>query len=172
MPAYANSGDGPGSSADLFLHVQTARGGKVKGEGTTEGHEDDIALRGWSWGVAAGSAIGSTVATARRSFKQLVVYKDIDSASTMLMNALVTNDEVSEAVLGMRKAGGEPLDYFRMTLNGARVVSLDIEVDSQGQPTERVGIAFTKIEIEYKRQDSSGQSGGAYMFIDEVLQAE
>jgi len=160
---------GPGSNADLFLSVQTARGGKVKGEAATDGHTEDIALHGWSWGVAAGTAIGATQATARRSFKQLVVFKGIDSASTILLNALVTNDEVTEAVLAMRKAGGEALDYLRMTIGGARVVSVDVDVDADGRPQERVCFAFTKIEIEYQRQDSGGQSGGSYLFSDEVL---
>lgn len=163
------SSAGAGIRADIFLHVQTKRAGKVKGEASTEGHADDIELRGWSWGAQAGSAIGSTAATARRSYKQLVVMKGVDSASTGLLKALATNDEVVEATLCMRKAGGEALDYYRMTLAGARVVNLDVEVDAHGWPVEKVVFAFTKIDIEYKRQQGTGISGGAFTFSDEVL---
>jgi type VI secretion system secreted protein Hcp len=160
---------GPNLGADIFLHVQTKRAGKIKGEGNTQGHVDDIEVRGWSWGAQAGSAIGATAATARRSYKQLVVLKALDSASTGLLKALATNDEVVEATLGMRKAGGEALDYYRMTLAGARVVSIDVDVDARGLPVERVVFAFTKIDIEYKRQQATGASGGAFTFNDEVL---
>ena len=158
-----------GAGSDIFLHVQTKRAGKIKGEANTEGHADDIDVHAWNWGVAAGSAIGSTAATARRSYKHLVVSKGIDSASTGLLNALISNDEVKEATLTMRKAGGEALDYYRMTLKDARIVGVDVDVAPDGRPLEKVVFAFTKIEIEYQRQQASGISGGACVFSDEVL---
>lgn len=161
--------DAPGAGSDIFLHVQTKRAGKVKGEATTEGHADDIEVRGWNWGLAAGSAIGSGAATARRSWRHLVVRKGVDSASTALMAALATNDEVKEARLTMRKAGGEALDYFTMLLAGARIVGVEIEVAADGRPEESISIAFTKIDIEYRRQQPVGASAGAFTFTDEVL---
>ena len=159
----------PLSDADMFLHVQTKRAGKIKGEVTTEGHADDIGVRTWTWGVAAATAIGSTAATGRRQYKHLVVVKGIDSASTGLLSALATNDEVKEAKLTLRKAGGDALDYYVMTLARARVVSIDLGVDENGKPTETVGFAYTKIDVEYKRQQGSGLSGASTSFSDEVL---
>jgi len=163
--------DGAEGGADIYLHVQTKRAGKVKGESTTDGHDGDIELRAWHWGVAAGSAIGSTAATARRQYRELVVVKGVDSASTGLLAALATNDEVREAKLTMRKSGGEALDYYLLTLNNARVVGIEIDVDAGGRPLERVSFSYTAIEIEYQRQQGSGQSAGAYTFSDEVLPA-
>ena len=93
------------------------------------------------------------------------------SASTGLLNALAGNDEVKQAVLTMRKAGGEALDYFTLTLGGARIVGVEIDVDASGQPIERVSFAFTKIEIEYQKQEGSGQGGGAFTFSDELVAA-
>jgi type VI secretion system secreted protein Hcp len=167
MPIDSNGS--AASAADLFLHVQTKRAGKVKGEANTQGHVDDIELIGWRWGAQAGSAIGSTATTARRQYQPLVVLKRIDSASTGLLSALATNDEVKEAKLTMRKAGGETLDYLRITLAGARVTDVDVEVDARGVPVEKVVIAFTKVDIEYQRQTSAGASAGAFTFSDEVL---
>jgi type VI secretion system secreted protein Hcp len=158
----------PGAS-DIFLHVKTKRAGKIKGEACAAEHEDDIVVRAWTWGLAAGSAIGSGQATARRSYKQLAIVKGIDSASTALMSALATNDEVKEARLAMRKAGDEQVDYFAIVLGGARVAAIDIDVDSGGTPVERVQFTFTKIEVEYRRQESSGQAGASSVFVDEVL---
>jgi type VI secretion system secreted protein Hcp len=164
--------DTPGGAAsDIFLHVQTKRAGKVKGESTTKGHADDIELRAWRWGAQAGSAIGSTAATARRQYRPLVVTKGVDSASTGLLAALATNDEVREATLCMRKAGGEALDYYRMTLNNARVIDITLDVDAQGRPFEVVTFSYTKIDIEYQRQQGTGQGSGSYTFNDEVLPA-
>jgi type VI secretion system secreted protein Hcp len=154
---------------DVFLHVQTKRAGKVKGEGATEGHVGDIQVFAWAWGVGANTAIGATDRTARRCYKHLVITKGIDASTTGLMSALVTNDEVKEATLTMRKGGGDTLDYFRMTLNGARVIGVDVDVAAHGGPLERVTFAFTKVEIEYQQQQGSGISSGACSFSDEVM---
>ena len=168
MPTQANHGP-HGEGSDIFLHVQAKRAGKIKGEAATEGHVDDIELRSWRWGAKAGSAIGSTAATARRQYEPLVIVKGVDSASTGLLSALATNDEVREATLTMRKAGGDALDYYRMTLNGARVIDIELGVDEQGRPTEAVSFTYTRIEVEYQRQQAAGISGGAFTFTDEVL---
>lgn len=166
--AWSAGADG---GADIYLHVQTKRAGKVKGESTTGDHEGDIEVWSWHWGVAAGSAIGSSAGTARRQYRELVVAKGVDAASTGLLAALATNDEVREARLTMRKAGGEAVDYYRMTLRNARVVAVELEVDAAGRPLERVSFSYTAIEIEYQRQQASGQAAGACSFSDEVLPA-
>jgi type VI secretion system secreted protein Hcp len=155
--------------SDIFLHVQTKRAGKIKGEATAPDHENDIVVASWAWGLSAGSAVGSGKATARRTYKHLTIRKRIDSASTALMSALATNDEVKEAKLTMRKAGDAQVDFFTIVLGGARVSALDIEVDEQGTPVERVEFAFTKVEVDYRRQESSGQSGATSSFMDELL---
>jgi len=171
IPELEAAAGGQPSASDVFLSVQTKRAGKVKGEVTTEGHEQQIQVLRWNWGVSANTAIGSTERTARRVYRQLIVTKAIDTASTALLSALATNDEIKEAVLTMRKAGGEALDYFTMTLNGARVVAVDIDVADDGRPVERVSIAFTKIGIAYQPQEGAGLGSGTFSFDDEVLPA-
>ena len=84
------------SSSDVYLHVQTKRAGKIKGEATMTGHEDDIVVSSWQWGLSASSAIGSTQATGRRSYTALTVQKSIDTSTTALMSALATNDLVKD----------------------------------------------------------------------------
>lgn len=160
-----------GSDSDAFLYVKTKRAGVIKGEGSVSGHTDEIEVRSWHWGVAASSAIGSTAATGRRQYQPLVIVKGLDSASTGLLSALATNDEVKEAKLTLRKAGGDALDYYRMTLNNARVISIELDVDEKAQPTETVTLAYTKIDIEYKRQQGSGLGGGSTSFTDDVMPA-
>jgi len=160
-----------GSSADLFLHVQTARAGKVKGEAANPGHVDDIELTGWQWGLSASSAIGSTQATGRRSYTALTVHKRIDAATTALMSALASNDAVKEARLTMRRAGGEQEDFFIITLKNARITSVQHVGEADGGTRESVSIAFTKVEVEYRPQTATGGRGGSMTFTDELPQA-
>ena len=165
----AQAAAGAGTDADIFLDVQARRAGKIKGESITEDHVDDIQVLSWRWGVNAGSAIGSTAATSRRQYRALVVTKGLDAASTGLLNALVSNDELKEINLTMRKSGGEALDYFAMKLAGGRVVDVDLDVDAAGRPVERVTFQYTQIEIDYTSQQAGGGAGGGYSFNDDVL---
>lgn len=169
--ASSSPAAGGGSPVDSFLHVQTKRAGKIKGEATNPKHVDDILVLAWRWGLDASSAIGSTQATGRRSYTSLVVEKHIDLATTALMAALATNDEVKEARLTLRRAGGEQEEYFVITLKGARVVSVHHDPDPDGHPRETVAIAFTKIEVKYEPQQNSGLRGGTSVFTDELIES-
>ncbi|MDY0743280.1 type VI secretion system tube protein Hcp [Paucibacter sp. R3-3] len=157
------------STADLFLAVESRRSGKIKGESTTDDHEDDIILSGWSWGAQAGDAMGSSTRTGRRQYGPLVVTKGMDAASLVLLAALARNDEITEATLTMRKSGGEALDYFKLKLEGARVADISYAVDDLGHTVEQVTLTFTSFDAEYSDQRSDGTGGGAIAFSDEVL---
>lgn len=157
------------SQADIFLAVQTKRAGKLKGESKTEPHVDEIEVRAWQWGGKTSSALATGLATSRRQYEQLVVVKGIDSASTGLLSAMATNDEVKEARLSVRKGGGDTLDYLTIVLNGARIVEVHMSVDETGHAEETVTIGFTQVEVTYKSQKDAGGSGGNFVFQDEFL---
>lgn len=167
VPLDAGNGD-----ADILLYVQTKYAGKLKGEATVPGHADEIQLVGWHWGVTASSALGDTQAHARRSYSALTVHKRIDSATTALMSALVRNDEVKEAKLTMRRAGGDQEEYFLITLKRARVTSVQHDADAAGNARETVTFAFAEVEVEYRPQRASGLRGGSTTFTDSLVAAD
>jgi type VI secretion system secreted protein Hcp len=161
----------PGASGgvDVFLSIQSKRAGKIKGESQATDHRDEVAVHGWHWGVAASSSIGASQATARRTYKNLVVSKRIDSATTALLSVLATNDEVREAKLSMRKAGEGQRNFFSITLNNARVIAVELDCDEQGEVIERITFSFTKVQVDYEIQQSTGQRGSGFSFQDEIL---
>jgi type VI protein secretion system component Hcp len=57
MSLQANNPAAGDSASDIYLHVQTKRAGKIKGECTVEGHDGDVQVLAWTWGASAGSAI-------------------------------------------------------------------------------------------------------------------
>lgn len=156
------------SSVDMYLDLTLKRAGKVKGESVAVGHQDDIVIRGFSWGVGAPSDAVTGQKTGRRSYRSLTLHKSLDASSTALMSAVSSNDEVRSAKLCLRKAGGEQVDYFTITLEKARVVALDLDSDAHGHPVEKVSFNFQKIEIEYRVQGGAGQLGGSFTFMDEL----
>ena len=157
---------------DMFLHVQAKRAGKLKGEAHQPGFDGDILVQGWRWGLAQSSALGHTQALSRRSYSALTVIKSIDLATTGLMSALATNDEIKEAKLSMRKAGGEQEVYFVIKLESARISGVDHVALADGSTEETVQIVFNKVEVEYRTQKAAGIRGGSAMFSDELTQQD
>ena len=162
---------GDSAGADVFLAIKTKRAGAIKGESLAQDHKDAIVVQSWNWGLAASSAIGATRATGRRSYKNLVVCKRIDCATTALMSVLATNDEVKEAKLSMRKAGEGQRDFFTITLSNARVTGVDLECDESGETLERVTFTFNTVQVDYEVQVSSGQRGSGFSFQDDIIPA-
>lgn len=162
------SAPAPAAGADMYLDLTLKRAGKAKGESVAAGHQDDIVLIGFSWGVGAAGDAVAALSTGRRSYRHLVVRKRLDTASTALMSAVATNDEVRSAKLTLRKAGGEQEDFFSITLEKARVVAYDIDTDDNGDPFEKVTLSFQKVAAEYRLQSANGQLGASHSFTDDL----
>lgn len=155
------------NTSDAFLHLQTQRAGKIMGEATATGHVGDIIVTGWGWGLSASAALASDKYE-RRSYTTLTIHKRIDRSTTGLMKAVVVNDEVTEAKLTLRRAGGQQEIYFTVKLGMGRVVSVSHQTDDEGLPQETVAIAFRKIDVEYQPQQATGFRSGSCIFNDEI----
>lgn len=159
--------------ADMFLKVEAARQGPIKGEASDGEHSGEIDVSGWSWGMQGnGTAFGAK--SAHTTLQELVVRKAVDSASTGLMSALRNNEVIKRAVLTVRKAGGEAsVPFLTITVEQARIVSHRLNNIEDGAPelSEEVRIAFYRIKVEYRTQDSGGGGRGVSTFETEVLPA-
>lgn len=164
--------DPPGSTADAYLSVVGKKQGPLKGECQTTGHEDEIGVIAWRWGVSSPTAPGSARATGRRVYDQLEVDKQVDAASTKLLNALATNEELRSVVLSLRKAGTEDEDFLQLTLERARVTGSHMLSSPAGGLYETVAFAFQRIEIQYHPQQRTGQRGAVTSFSDELEDSE
>ena len=159
--------------ADMFLKVEAARQGPIKGEASDANHVDEIEVSGWNWGME-GNATSFGTKAAHTTLQELVVRKMVDRASTGLMSALRNNEVIKKAVLTVRKAGGTAsLPFLTITLEKARIVSHKLGNVQDGAPelSEELRIAFFKIQVEYKPQDASGAGRGVNTFETEVQPA-
>jgi type VI secretion system secreted protein Hcp len=159
--------------ADMFLKVEAARQGQIKGEASDPLHANEIEVSGWSWGMDGnGTAFGAKGAPT--TLQELVVRKPVDSASTGLMSALRNNEVIKKAVLTVRKAGGvASVPFLTVTVEKARIVSHRLNNIEDGAPelTEEIRIAFFKVQVEYRPQDDAGAGKGVNTFETEVLPA-
>lgn len=158
-----------GSHVDMFLSVKGAAKGQIKGEAQDAQHKNEIEVSGWSWGMEQAPSLGGTTARGRATMRELEIRKRVDAASTALMGALRHNELIKEAVLTVRKAGDQPLEFLKITVEDGRVASISIEIqESTGTTTlyEKVTFAYNKIKVEYTTQGKAGGGTGTSTFED------
>lgn len=154
---------------DMFLKIDGAKQGPIKGETADPRHVGEIDVVSWSWGMdSPADAFGNAIA--RTSFEQLRVVKRVDSASTALMSALRNNELIKKAVLSVRKAG-DALEYFRITIEKARLTHHRIcggEDEDSAAVREELAMSFQKVTVEYVPQGKSGSGHGTMTFEAEI----
>lgn len=159
----------PNVLGDLFLKLETARQGPIKGESEDAAHAGEIELLGWSWGMDAKTAMGSAGPAGKATVHELQIRKSVDGASTAMMQVLRTNDSIKKALLTQRKAGKNPHEYLKITLQEGRLTSYAVQSDATNViPVETWSLSFKRISVEYRAQRGDGLAGGA-MTYDDVI---
>ncbi len=160
----------PSGSGDMFLKIKGAQHGVIKGESADGGHQEEIQIIGWSWGMAAQRSLYGGSARGQSSINDLKIVKKVDKSSTGLMLALRTNEPIEKAVLTVRKAGTSQLEYLKITIEQGRILTLDIDGGGEAGGSdllERLTMSFNKITVEYTPQGPDGQARGAMTFTDQ-----
>src|SRR5262245_22084102 len=156
---------------DMFLKAEGAKQGPIKGESRDPSHPDEIEVVSWSWGMEAHTSIQSGLPAGKTTVKELRIKKRADKASTAILSSLRNNEIIKKATLVVRKAGETPLEYLKITLEQARIVSFSTtggSADGDAEVLEDVGIAFKKIAVEYTPQGQDGQARGSTTFETEI----
>lgn len=145
---------------DMFLKLEG-----IEGEATDAGHSGEIELVSWNWEVTQPSSMhsGSGGGTGKARANDLEFVHALDKASPNLFKYCVTGKHIPEAVLTIRKAGGSPLEYLKLTMKDVLVtlVRPSSASEEEGKITETVRLSFTEIKEEYEVQDAAGASSGA-----------
>jgi type VI secretion system secreted protein Hcp len=153
--------------ADMFLLIEGQKTGKIVGESKDAVYPGQIDVVAWSWGMSTATVSGMTESP-RTALSELNVVKKVDTASTALMSVMRTNELIKKGVLTVRKAGSKPMDYFTVAFERARITAYDVSSNDGPELTERLSIAFEKIEIQYFAQDDKGAKKGGSTFMAEV----
>ena len=105
--------------------------------------------------------------------RALSITKTCDLATTAIMSMANTNDEISSAVLSVRKSGGPAIDYLTVTLKKAYITAYEIAWHDMPLPqmVERFEMRFQTIEVNYSPQSSEGQKAGSTSFVGQVTES-
>lgn len=136
-----------------------ARIGTIKGESRDAKHKDEIEVLSWSWGVSQSGTTGhgGGGGAGKASFHDFTFAHHVDKASPLLMKACATGQHLKDATITLRKAGKGQQEYLIITMTDLLVTSVSTSVSAEGDATmESVGLAFAKVDLEYKPQKADG----------------
>lgn len=137
---------------DSFLYLDG-----IQGEATDADHKDEIEVLSWSWQMSSSSTmhVGGGGGVGEVIIRPVIIFKRIDKASPLISLSLLKGSIIPEAILTIRKAGDQPLNYARITMKPVWITHLSI--DGEGTTVyEKVALAFGSICYQYTPQNADG----------------
>ena len=141
---------------DCFLKL-----GDIKGEARDHAHKDEIDVLAWSWGMAQSGtmSLGGGGGSGKVNIQDLAVTKYVDTSSTNLYLKCANGKHYPEALLTVRKAGENPVEYVKITMTDVIIGNISSGGSgSEDRVTENVGLNFAKVKVEYTPQNQDGSS--------------
>lgn len=143
-------------AVDMFIKI-----GDIKGESMDDKHKDEIDVLAWSWGGSQSGSLhtGSGGGAGKVSIQDMTFTKWLDKSSPVLFQTMCEGKHIKETVLTVRKAGGTPVEYLKITLIDAIVTSVSLG-GSGGEErlTENVSLNFAKFKLDYVPQKEDGSA--------------
>ena len=155
-------------SAEMFIKL-----GDVVGEARGKGHEEEIDVLSWSWGVQQSGSmhVGGGGGAGKVNVQDLVITKRIDKASPVLMLHSCKGTHIPEALLSVRKAGGKQDDYLTIKMEKVLVTSVAPGGTENDDGIEQVSLNFEKVAYDYKPQKDDGTLDAATSLVWNVPEA-
>ena len=144
---------------DIFLKING-----IDGESMDAAHKNEIEVLQWDWQILQESNMhqGSGGGSGKATVKDLNFTHVVDRSSPNLMKFCLTGKHIPEAKLTVRKAGGSPLEYLKITMTDVVITNVQPSgSSSEERIKEKVSLSFAKVKQEYTVQNQQGGSGGA-----------
>ena len=144
-------------AVDIFLKIDD-----IKGESADKVHKDEIEILTWSWGLSQSgtSHSGAGAGAGKVNVQDISITKFIDKSSPNLMKSCANGKPYANALLTVRKAGANPLEYIKLKLYDVIVSSISTSGGGgDDRQTESVALNFAKYEYTYTPQTATGAGG-------------
>lgn len=149
----------------LFLRLEG-----IQGESTDRDHVNEIVLLSYSQSftnpVAPGGGRAGAV-SGQPNCGAITVTKLVDRSSPALIGGVLSGLHISTGVITFRKAGEQPLDYYKVTLTDVVIHAISQTDASATDPTtivEQISMSAVRFKFEYTRQRADGSSAGIVAF--------
>ncbi|MBT2324392.1 type VI secretion system tube protein Hcp [Variovorax paradoxus] len=145
-------------AVDMFMKIST-----IDGESADAKHKKDIDVLAWSWGASQSGTthVGTGGGAGKVNVQDLSFTKYVDASSHALLLACCKGTHYDSAVLVVRKAGDNPLEYIKVTMEDLIVTSVSTGGSGgEDRLTENVTLNFAKVKFEYDPQSKKGAGEG------------
>ncbi len=146
-------------AVDMFLKL-----GDIKGESADKKHAGEIDVLAWSWGMSQSGTThtGTGGGAGKVNVADISIHKYIDKSSPNILLACCTGKHYPDALLTVRKAGENPLEYLKITMKDVLISSCN-PGGSNGEDrlTEQVMLNFAEYKMEYTPQKADGSGDAA-----------
>ncbi len=145
-------------AVDMFLKIESP---PIKGEALDDKHKEEIDVLAWSWGLSnSGNAhMGGGAGAGKVNVQDLSITKYIDKASTDLFLSTCNGQHHDTVTLFVRKAGTNPVEYLKITMNEVMITSLSTGGSGgEDRLTENISLNFAKVKVEYTAQKADGSA--------------
>jgi type VI secretion system secreted protein Hcp len=161
---------------DIFIKING-----IDGESQDKDHKNEIEIIDWNWNIFQQSNMhgGSGGGAGKATVDDLEFVHSVDRASPNLMKYCLAGKHIDEATLVVRKAGGKPLEYLKITMSDVVITKVQPFLDSftvsstsqtssgpvtststDSRISERIRLSFARVKQEYTVQNAQGGSGG------------
>jgi len=143
------------AAVDYFLKIDG-----IDGESSDAKHKGEIDVLAWSWGAtnSGDHATGGGGGAGKVSMNDFTFTMAINKATPTLVLHCANGKHIKQGILCCRKAGGEQMEYLKITMTDLLVSSYQTGGSGASNviPTEQFTLNFAKIEYEYKPQKADG----------------
>lgn len=146
-------------AVDMFIKI-----GDIEGESTDAKHGKEIDILAWSWGMSQSGTthMGGGGGSGKVNVQDISITKYVDASTHALMKACCDGTHYPEALLTVRKAGKEALEYIKITMKELIVTSVSTGGSGgEDRLTENVSLNFAEFKLEYTPQNPDGSGGSA-----------
>lgn len=141
-------------AVDMFLKLEG-----IQGEAQDQKHKDEIDVLSWSWGMTQSGTmhVGGGGGSGKVSVQDLNLTKYVDKSTPVLMARCCDGKHIPSALLTVRKAGGNAVEYTKIKMTDVLISSLSTGGHgSEDRLTENLTLNFAKFEIVYTPQKQDG----------------
>ncbi len=154
-------------AVDAFLKLEG-----IDGESSDEKHKGEIDILAWSWGMSQSGTMhmGTGGGAGKANVQDLSFTHWVDASSPNLMKVCCNGKHIPEAVLTLRSAGENPLEYLIITMKQVMVTSVSLG-GSGGEDrfTENFTLNFAEVKVDYQPQSGTGaKEGGVITFEGDI----
>ncbi len=148
-------------AVDIFLKIEG-----IAGEAQDERHRGEIDILAWSWGLAQSGTthMGPGAGSGKVAVQDITFTKYCDRATTNILKYCSNGKHIPQALLTIRKAGGDaPVEYFKLQMTDLIVSSYATggSADGLDRLQETVTLNFRKYTVTYTEQTKQGTPGAS-----------